>query len=226
VTALRTLIVDDHELYREGLCALLSTVEDVEVVAQASDAREAMRVAQAISPQFAIVDVSLPGSNGLALLRDLVRWDRRCKILMLTMHVSEPFVAQAFADGARGYALKDQPAPEIAEAVQTVARGQRYLAPRLPRELMDPRPEARSGDPLCALSRREREVFDLAVRGFSNDSMAREMSISVKTVETHRARINRKLGVHSTGDLVRFAATHGLISPPIQRETSSSNNTP
>src|SRR3989442_6135388 len=142
MAALRTLIVDDHQLFREGLVALLANVEDITVTAQASDAKGALRAAQALSPELAIVDVSLPGSNGLALVRDLVRWDRRCKVLVLTMHVSEPFVAQAFAGGARGYALKDQPAQEIAEAVRTVARGNMYLAPRFPRDLLDKKSEA------------------------------------------------------------------------------------
>lgn len=209
-----TLIVDDHHLFREGLVALLSNIPELSVVGQATEAREATRLAMNLHPQMVIVDISLPGSNGLTLIRDLVRLNRKCRILVLTMHVSEPFVAQAFANGALGYALKDQPAAEIVDAVRTVAASNRYLAPRFSRELFERRP-ADASDPLASLSRREREVFDLAARGFSNEAMAKEMVISVKTVETHRARINRKLNVHSTGELVRFAAQHGLLQPMV-----------
>jgi two-component system response regulator NreC len=208
------VLVDDHELFRQGLRAALDATADFVVVAEASDARSALEAARTSQPDIAVLDVSLPGAGGIALARDLRRSEPNCKILMLTMHVSEPFVLEALDAGALGYAIKDQRTSEIMEAIRTVARGELYLAPRIPRSVLERhqkgnyRPEA---GPLSELSVREREVFDLVVRGFTNESAATELGISVKTVETHRARINRKLSVHSTGELVRFAALHGLI---------------
>jgi DNA-binding NarL/FixJ family response regulator len=210
----RLLLVDDHELFRQGLKAALEAAADFVVVAEAADARSALEAARTSQPDIAILDVSLPGAGGVALARDLLRYEPSCKIMMLTMHVSEPYVLEAFDAGARGYAIKDQRTTEIIDAIRTVARGEIYLAPRIPRSVLE---RHQSGSyrldsgPLGELSVREREVFDLAVRGFTNESIASELGISVKTVETHRARINRKLRVHSTGELVRFAALHGLI---------------
>jgi DNA-binding NarL/FixJ family response regulator len=210
----RLVLVDDHELFREGLKTALQAASDFVVVGEASNARSALDVARTSSPDVAIVDVSLPGAGGIALARDLLRNSPRCKILMLTMHTSEPYVLEALDAGALGYAIKDQRTSEIIEAIRTVARGEIYLAPRIPGSVLERYQTGRTRDdlgPLGELSVREREVFDLVVRGFTNESVANELGISVKTVETHRARINRKLHVHSTGELVRFAALHGLI---------------
>src|SRR5262245_33581558 len=209
-TPLRTRLVDDHELFREGLCVLLSKVREITVSGQAADARQGMQKAREISPELAIVDISLPGTSGLPLVKDLVRLNRKCKVLVLTMHASEVLAREAFMRGAKGFARKDQPNSEIADAVRAVARGGKYLAPGLPAEVSERRNDG-ANIPLKSLSGREKEIFDLAVRGFSNKAIGHELSISPKTVETHRARINRKLRVHSTAELVRYAARHGLI---------------
>ncbi len=133
---------------------------------------------------------------------------------MLSIHGTDENVMEALAAGALGYALKDQLAEEIVTAIRVVASGEHYLAPKIPKAVLERhrRGEDARASPLKELSAREREVFDLVVRGFTNESAARELTISVKTVETHRARINRKLGVHSTEALVRFAAMRGLLS--------------
>jgi two-component system response regulator NreC len=135
---------------------------------------------------------------------------------MLTMHSSEFFVSRAFAAGVSGYAVKTQAPEEILDAIRTVARGETYLAPKFSHLFAHQSDTRRapvvSNSPLEELSRREREIFDLIVRGFTNEGMAGTLSISVKTVETHRSHINRKLRVHSTGELIRLAALHGLIS--------------
>ncbi len=184
------------------------------MVGEAADARSALDVARTAEPDVGVLDLSLPGAGGIALARDLLRYSPRCRILMLTMHVSEPYVLEALDAGALGYAIKDQRTSEIIDAIQTVARGEMYLPPRLGSSILERYRDGRrkqGAGPLAELSDREREVFDLAVRGFTNENIASELGISIKTVETHRARINRKLGVHSTGELVRFAALHGLI---------------
>jgi DNA-binding NarL/FixJ family response regulator len=211
VFVIRLLLVDDHALFREGMRALLKTETDMEVAATASDGREALRAAEETSADVAVLDVGLPGSNGIALLRDLTRVAPKTRSLMLSMHTAHEFVRQAFGAGACGYALKDQPPEQVAEAIRSVAHGGRYLAPRLPRTLLEPPSAGAAEGPLATLSAREREIFDLAVRGFTNVSIGATLCISVKTVETHRAHINRKLGVHSASELIRFAARHGLV---------------
>jgi DNA-binding NarL/FixJ family response regulator len=211
----RIVIVDDHQLFRSGLAALLTQDPEVTLVGEAGDARTAYSIVEQTNPDVVLIDIGLPGTNGVAVVRELLRRERRRKILMLTMHASDEFVAQAILAGALGYALKDQPPAEIREAIKTVARGDRYLSPTLAPEVIDVCARRRRGSddgPLGALSAREREVFDMLVRGYSNEAVARHLSISVKTVETHRTHIMKKLRLHSLPDMIRFATRHQLIS--------------
>jgi DNA-binding NarL/FixJ family response regulator len=211
----KVALVDDHRLFREGLRTLLEHAPGFEVVAEASDANEIYRVVEQQRVDLCIVDVALPGSNGVTVARELGRRRPDCKVLMLTMHAGDEFVSQALAAGASGYALKDQSANEIIEAIRVVTRGETYLSPRISRLLLDDarrrRTDGNPPGPCDPLSAREREVFDLLVQGMSNDAIAGHLFISVKTVETHRARVLRKLGMHSIVELVRFAARHGLL---------------
>jgi two-component system response regulator NreC len=210
---LRVALVDDHLLFREGLRALLSSQADIQVVGEAADARQAYNIVEAEHPDVVVLDLSLPGVDGIAATRELRRRAPGGKVLMLSMHTGEEFAAQALAAGASGYALKSQPSVNVVEAIRTVARGETYLSPEFSRTLLDEQLRGRMADggPIAPLSEREREVFDLLVRGFSNQAAATELCISVKTVETHRSHIHRKLGVHSVAELMRFAALHGLI---------------
>jgi DNA-binding NarL/FixJ family response regulator len=210
--AVRILIIDDHDLFRDGLRALLELDGHLRVVGDAGDARSGCAAASSTQPDVVSLDVGLRGTNGIAAIDDLRRAAPGARILMVTMHAEHEFVLQAFAAGAHGYAVKDQPAREVVEALKAVASGQRYLAPRLPRSLLEMRAGPLRGSVLDGLSRREREIFDLVARGFSSQGIASQLFISVKTVETHRAHINRKLGFHSTVDLVRFAARHQLLN--------------
>ncbi|MEO6420307.1 MAG: response regulator transcription factor [Polyangiaceae bacterium] len=213
----RIALLDDHQLFRDGLSAVLFGHPDLTVVAEASTGRALLDQLSDAKPTLVVLDVSLPGMNGFAVSREIRRRDPRCMVMMLSMHGSDENVTEALGAGARGYALKDQLAPDILGAIRAVARGEYYLAPKIPEALLQRhlRKDDRQRDPrspLDELSTREREVFNLVVRGFTNDALSRELIISVKTVETHRARINKKLGVHSTADLVRFAARRGLLS--------------
>jgi DNA-binding NarL/FixJ family response regulator len=204
------VLVDDHVLFREGLRALLGGHGDIAVVASAGDAREGKQLLDEHPAALAIVDVALPGQGGLPLVRDLKRDDPRRRVLVLSMHSHLDVVADAFDHGADGYALKTLPPAELVRAVQLVAEGGRYVAPGL---------EGAAGNGhgmplglLRALSRREREIFDLLVRGDRNRDIAQNLFISVKTVETHRTRIMRKLEVHNIGELVRLAVRHGHLA--------------
>jgi len=205
---LRIALIDDHVLFRQGLRALLTTQPDLVVVLEAADAPDVHPALEAAAPDVAVVDVTLRTSSGIAATEEIVRRCPQCKVLVLSMHVSEDFAAQSFLAGASGYALKDQDVAQVLDAIRAVAAGQRYLAPSLPVTALARR---RANGPLGHLSRREREVFDLIVKSRSNRDTAAQLCISVKTVETHRTSINRKLGAHSTADLVRIAARLGLL---------------
>jgi DNA-binding NarL/FixJ family response regulator len=213
---MRIVLVDDHALFRASLKTLLAAEPGLEVIGEAGDAREAYRVVESLKPDLVLLDIGLPGVNGVSTTRELTRRDPRCRILVLTQHSSEDFVAQALSAGALGYALKHQTPREIVDAIHAVGRGDRYLSPRLQRgavdELLRLKQRARGGEgPTDALSVREREIFDLLVRGYSNGDIAAQLCISVKTVETHRAHVLKKLGAHSMVELLRFAARHGLL---------------
>ena len=153
----------------------------------------------------------MPSTNGIDCAREILRADPSTKILILTMHAVHEYVLQAFASGVQGYALKDQPIEEVLAAIAAVAAGERYLAPSLPKALTEARKPGGMQSDLHGLSPREREIFDLAVRGYTNEGIGQYLGISVKTVETHRAHVNRKLGVHSAAELIRFAARRGLV---------------
>ncbi|MDB4964946.1 MAG: two component transcriptional regulator, LuxR family [Myxococcales bacterium] len=214
-TTLRILLVDDHRLFRDGMRALLATYPDLQIVAEASDAAQALEQAAAVDHDLIILDISLPGSNGMALLRDLKNRPQCRPVLVLTSHQHRDMVADAFAAGATGYALKHESYGDLVEAVRATAEGRRYLAPQLAPELLDITPASggkASRGVLGVLSPREREIFDLIVRGETNAAMARRLGISVKTIETHRTRIMHKLDLHSVGELVRLAARHGLLA--------------
>jgi DNA-binding NarL/FixJ family response regulator len=208
---IRLIIIDDHPLFRDGLRAVLEMDTTLAVVGDAGDGRGGCAVAAAEKQDVIVLDVGLPGTSGIASIDELRRAAPEARILVLTMHSAHEFVLQAFAAGAHGYALKDQPPTEVVEAIKIVGAGQRYLAPRLPRGLLETRSGPLRGSVLDVLSPREREIFNLVARGFSSQGIATQLFISVKTVETHRAHINRKLGFHSTVDLIRFAARHQLL---------------
>ncbi len=207
-------LVDDHQVFREGLRAIVSTQPDVSVVGEAASAREAYALLDDLKPDVIVMDVSLPGVCGVTATREVLRREPGARVLVLSMHAEPERAADALAAGAMGYALKEQAASALIEAIRTVGLGQRYLAPELPRGAIEDRVRqqgsASGDDPLFPLSPREKEVFRLAVRGFSNVGIAEELCISIKTVETHRTRINRKLSAHGTADLIRYAAQHGL----------------
>lgn len=208
---LRVVLVDDHHLFRAGVRAAISLHADLEVVGEASDARSALSVVETARPDVVVLDVSLPGSDGIAVTKDVMRGRSRIRVLILTMHKGPDFVRQALAAGAAGYAFKDEPPESVIEAIRTVGAGDLYLSPSISRVAVDPGGKPDSEDLLGRLSAREREIFSLIVHGHRSQEIATELCISIKTVETHRSHINQKLGVHSTGEIVRLAALRGLL---------------
>jgi two-component system response regulator NreC len=214
----KVMLVDDHGLLRAGLRSVLSGFA---VVAEAGDARTAYRLADETQPDLVIIDVALPGEDGIAATRELRRRLPEVRVLMLSSFSRDDLVVNALDAGAVGYALKNQDTAELRRAIDQVARGGTYLAPIINASAIDEqlRLKRRGGatGPVDRLSPREREIFDLQLRGFSNEQIARELFISPKTVETHRAHIFRKLRVHSMPEMIRLAATHGLVGPAAPR---------
>ena len=224
--SIRVLIVDDHEVFRDGLRAVIESRPGQEVAGEASTVREALSLVDGSEYDLVLVDLAMPGSTGMSLVRELRRRKRREPVLVLTMHGDPDVAAEAFAAGATGFALKSDSRESLLDAVQSVARRERYLSSSMPRAAVDQflqkRPRASDTvGPLSVLSPREREVFGLLVRGYSNEGVARELCISAKTVDTHRSNIFGRLRVHSLFDLLRFAVRHNLVDagPPRDQES-------
>jgi two-component system, NarL family, response regulator NreC len=214
--ATTVVLIDDHKLFREGLRALLARQPDLEVVGEAADASEAYGVVHDRDPDVVVVDIALTGASGISITRELRRARTDRKILMLSMYMNEEFVADALDAGALGYVGKDQPSDDLVSAIRAVAHGQSYLAPRLSKLVVDDYLRMKRGEegprgPLDPLSNREREVLELLLLGHSNESVAHQLCISRRTVETHRAHIFQKLGLKSVAELFRFAARHSLL---------------
>jgi DNA-binding NarL/FixJ family response regulator len=207
----RVLVVDPHPVFRLGLVGLLQRGSEFEVVGEADRARTACLIARSARPDVVTLDTSLPGVSGLDAVVDLRRLAGRPRMLMLTGQSDEEHVARAIAEGASGYALKREAPEAITEAVRTVARRGTWFSPLVARiaARLSGRRRAAPRGPLDALSRRERVVYDLLVRGHTTAAVARELFISPRTVGTHRFNLFKKLGLHSIGDLVRFAARNG-----------------
>jgi two-component system response regulator NreC len=210
---MRVFILDDHEVFRVGLKSVLSGRDDMEVVGEAGTAREAFPLIDAVRPEVVILDLVLPGMDGCSAARELRRRLPEGRILMLTISESVHDVRESFDAGAAGYALKSDPLGALFEGLRQIMRGQHYVAPRLFHLLQL---ESSLGPPpaLTALSDREREVFRLTADGLVNGEIAHELCISRKTVETHKYRIQKKIGLRGPADLVRYAVKHGMIRRP------------
>jgi two-component system response regulator NreC len=207
-------VVDDHKLVRDALRMQVAEAGDMDIVGEAGDARSAELLIRELNPDVVVIDISLPGVSGIAVTRELSRHQPRPYILTLSMYESVEFVAQAIAAGANGYALKASSGSEIVEAIRVVARGQHYLSPKLQHFDFFKREsgwEKQWQGPLAALSEREREIFDLVVSGLNTQEIAAQLFISVKTVDSHRTNLMRKLDLHSVAEMVRFAARHSIL---------------
>ena len=205
----RLLIADDHQLFREGIRGLLPPKEFV-IVAEAADGREAIRLAQRHEPDIAVVDVSMPGLNGVDVAREVLRVSPRSKVLVLTMHRENPYVIEALRAGARGYVLKTQPTAEFLGALRDVARGDVYVPQEYWRAIVESKQNGKEPviDPL---SPREREVLQLVAEGLTTKAIGAALNISFKTAESHRLHIMAKLDIHETASLVRYAIRRRLI---------------
>jgi DNA-binding NarL/FixJ family response regulator len=202
------LLVDDHGLVRRGFRRILEDEEDIEVVGEAGNGAEAIRLAQELKPTVIVMDCALPGTSGLAATRKILEESPEQAILMLSMHSEETLVRQALEAGARGYVLKNAVDLELPAAIRRVAKGQVVLDPQVARR------SALKGERNGGLTARELEILQLIVDGKSNKEIADHLSISVNTVAVHRANIMDALGIHKTAELVVYAIRNGLVNIP------------
>ncbi|MGB7844661.1 MAG: response regulator transcription factor [Candidatus Acidiferrum sp.] len=207
----RVLLADDHSLIRQGLRALLEK-KGFQVIAEAADGQEALRTVEKTSPEVAIIDISMPILNGVDTARELKKVAPKTKVVLLTQHDEDQYVTEALRAGVKGYVLKSQAADDLVQAIQEVCRGSVYLSPNISRVVIDAY-LSKSPVEADALSGRERQVLQLVGEGKSTKDIAVHLGISVKTAESHRARLMKKLDIHETASLVRYAIRHGLIEP-------------
>jgi two-component system response regulator NreC len=213
---LRLLLGDDHRILRHGLRKILEEKPEFQVVGEAGDGREAVKMAAALVPDVAILDIAMPLLNGIEATRQILRRVPSCKVLILSMHADEPYIARALQAGARGYLLKDSASTDLLRAVSAVASRKAFFSAVISQAMIDDYvrrvADASIQDPYETLSEREREIFQLIAEGHSNKDVALILSISPATVETHRAHILQKLDVHNTAELVLYAVRKGVIS--------------
>jgi DNA-binding NarL/FixJ family response regulator len=209
------LLVDDHMILREGLRALLELQPDMHVVGEASHFEQALECAQQLRPDIVLTDVGLPGRSGLMLARELRKLCPASRTILLTAHGSEEYIRAGLDAQAHGYVLKDSGHGELTAAIRAVAAGEQFLCKAVASQVLASyaRGNQRSGlrDPLQAVTSREREVLSRIASGHTNKDVARQLNLSVKTVEKHRANLMRKLGLHNAADVTRFALQHHMV---------------
>jgi two-component system, NarL family, response regulator NreC len=208
------MLADDHQIVRQGLRAILNAVPEFQLVGEASDGLEAVRLAERLRPDVLVLDLSMPGLDGLEVARQVTKRPPRPRVVVLSMYSDEAYVHKALQAGATAYVLKDAGAEQLVQAIRAAARGQRYFSPPLTADDVEAylrRVENPAEDPKDALTSREREVLHLTVEGHSGTDIAERLFISPRTVETHRANLMRKLGVRNQKELVRFAIERGLM---------------
>lgn len=212
---IRVILVEDHDLVRAGIRSLLASMSDVHVVAEAGDGERALELVEQYHPDVVLMDIALPGMNGLATTARLTERFPEVRVIVLSMHVNDLYVSQALQSGALGYILKNASFIELEQAVRTVARGEAYLSPPVSKHLaMDYIRRAR-GEPssLEQLTPRQREVLKLIAEGRTTQQMAGTLGVSVKTVESHRAQLMDRLEIYDVAGLVRYAIHMGLVMP-------------
>ena len=215
---IRVFLTDDHTLFRQGIRTLLSNESDIEVVGESGDAGDAVEKAPEARPDVVLLDISMPGLSSFQAIRQLRKARPETKVLLLTMYDDEDYLAEGMEAGANGYILKDSPAEHLLLAIREVFRGGSYMSPRMLAHLVDDfRSRARSEHPIPrfdTLTAREREVLKLLAEGNSVKEIAGDLDLSLKTVETHKFNLMRKLDIHNKAQLVQYAIQKKIIRLP------------
>ncbi len=216
MSTINVLIVDDHNIVRQGLKALLAAEGDINVVAEAQTGREAVQMTEKYRPDVVIMDLAMPLLNGWEATRQILKAVPSAKILILSTYEGDEHVQQAIAAGAAAYLIKQVAAADLVKAIREVKKGNAYFSPGIAQRLRDQTRRSLSGEappnsPTPELTVREAEVLQLIAEGFANKQIASELGLSVKTVEKHRQQVMNKLNIHDTASLVRHAAAKGII---------------
>ncbi len=209
------LLADDHRVVLDGLRALLACEEDLEVVGEATDGLQVLPQVLQLKPAVLVVDLMMPGLNGLEVVRQVRQRAPETRVIVLSMHANDAYVVEALRNGAAGYVLKQAEARALVDAIRAVRSGGRYLSPPLTEDKLERWQREAQAAPLDlydTLSTREREVLQLAAEGLTSAAIGERLQIGKRTVETHRANLQRKLGLRSQAELVRLAVKKGLVS--------------
>lgn len=216
MSKIRILVADDHGIVRKGLRLQLEQNEQIEVVGEAADGREAVRLAEELKPNVIIMDIGMPSLNGIEATAQIVKHNPRVGIIMLSMHSDESYLVRTLAAGAKGYLLKDSADADLQRAVQAVAQGKPFFSPAIAKVLLEDyvRQLQQRGlqDSYDLLTGREKEVLQLLAEGKSNKEVATILDLSTYTVETHRTHMMQKLDLHSAADIVLYAVRKKIIS--------------
>ena len=218
---IRVLLADDHALVRAGISALLQSLSEIEVVAEVGDGREALRLIEALQPDVVLMDIAMPGLNGLEAAARIAKEFPRVRVIILSMHENEEYVLRALRAGAVGYLLKGARISELELAITSVARGETYLSPAASKHVVLDYIQRAGEMPASAervpqlperLTPRQRQILQMIAAGRTTKEIAQRLDISVKTVEMHRAQLMDRLGIHDIAGLVRYAIRTGLVA--------------
>lgn len=211
---IKIMIVEDHTIVREGIRELLARNPSFEVVGEAEDGMEAIKLAPKVMPDIILMDISMPNLDGLSATKEIKKRYPNFKVLILTIHDSEEYIYQILKYGADGYVLKEAAYDELVSAIEAVMRGKKFLSPSISGEVINryvrqPRPQK---NPLDTLTQKEREILTLIAEGYKNKEMADKLFVSVKTIEFHRLNLMKKLDIHNQAALIRFAIRSGMLN--------------
>jgi two-component system response regulator NreC len=212
--AITVVLADDHQVVRQGLKALLEAEPDLRVVGEAGDGLQAIRRVELLSPRILVLDLMMPGLNGLDVVRQLKKGSPHTQVVILSMYANEAYVLEALSNGAAAYVLKDSSSADLVHAVREAAAGRRYLSPPLSDraiEVYQEKARAAKLDRYETLTARERAVLHLAAEGHTNAEVATRLGISARTAETHRSNLMHKLNLHTQAELIRYALRRGIV---------------
>ena len=208
------LLADDHALVRDGIRALLQKTANLQVIGEAETGDEAVQMAEHLRPEIVLMDIAMPGMNGLEATRLLAQKCPETRVIILSMHLEHEYVLQALQSGAKGYLLKGARTPELEFAITSVAHGETYLSPAVSKVVVGEVVRLSTAEPsrLDRLTARQREVLKLIAEGLTTKEIAQKLGVSIKTVKTHRAELMEQLDIHDIAGLVRFAIHVGLVA--------------
>jgi DNA-binding NarL/FixJ family response regulator len=209
---IRVLIVDDHAIMRDGIRALLSVNDDIEVIGEASEGREAIKKMEQLKPDVIVMDIAMPGMDGMEATRQMVKGNPGVKVLILTQHDNKEYIISAIKAGAAGFVPKRALGSELVSAIRSVSRGDSVLYPSVASTLIEDYRQRSELDPYDRLTAREREIFKLIAEGHTSQEIADMLVISLKTVLGHRTKVMEKLDIHNRTELIKYAMRKGIIS--------------